>query len=129
MAEKLMAEKLMAEKLMADTIFAKIIRREIPADIVYEDDHVMAFRDTAPQAPAHVLVVPKRPLASLLDAASSDTLLLGQLMQAAVQVARTLGLDETGFRVVVNAGADGGQSVDYLHLHLLGGRPLGWPPG
>ena len=114
---------------MAETIFGKIISREIPADIVYEDDDVLAFRDVTPQAPVHVLVIPKRPLVNLLEVQPGDTLLLGQLMQAAVHVARTLGLDETGFRVVVNAGPDGGQSVDHLHLHLLGGRPLGWPPG
>ena len=114
---------------MAETIFATIIRRETPADIVYEDDAVLAFRDVSPQAPVHVLVIPKRPLVNLLETQPSDTLLLGQLMEAAVHVARTLGLDETGFRVVVNAGPDGGQSVDHLHLHLLGGRPLGWPPG
>ena len=114
---------------MADTLFAKIIRREIPADIVYEDDQVLAFRDVTPQAPVHVLIVPKRPVANLLDAQPGDTLLLGELLAAAVHVARTLDLDETGFRVVVNAGADGGQSVDHLHLHLLGGRPLQWPPG
>ena len=114
---------------MAETIFDKIIRREIPADIVYEDDDVLAFRDVSPQAPAHVLIIPKRAIVNLLAIQPGDTLLLGQLMQAAVHVARTLGLDETGFRVVVNAGADGGQSVDHLHLHLLGGRPLGWPPG
>lgn len=114
---------------MAETIFDKIIRREIPAEIVYEDDRVLAFRDVSPQAPVHVLVIPKRPIANLLDTAFDDALLLGQLMAAAVHVARTLGLDETGFRVVVNAGPDGGQSVDHLHLHLLGGRPLAWPPG
>ena len=114
---------------MADTIFGKIIRREIPADIVYEDDDMLAFRDVTPQAPVHILIVPKRPLANLLDAQPGDTLLLGQLLQAAAHVARTLGLDETGFRVVVNSGPDAGQSVDHLHLHLLGGRPLLWPPG
>ncbi len=114
---------------MAETIFDKIIRREIPADIVYEDDDVLAFRDVSPQAPAHVLIIPKRAIVNLLEVQPGDTLLLGQLMQAAVHVARTLGLDETGFRVVINAGADGGQSVDHLHLHLLGGRPLAWPPG
>ncbi len=114
---------------MPETLFAKIIRREIPADIVYEDDAVLAFRDVSPQAPTHILVVPKRPLANLLDAGPDDTLLLGQLMQAAVHVARILGLGETGFRVVVNCGPDAGQSVDHLHLHLLGGRPLAWPPG
>lgn len=114
---------------MADTIFSKIVRREIPADIVYEDDHVLAFRDAAPQAPTHVLVIPKEPLVNLLDATPDNTLLLGRLMQAAVHVARTLGLAEDGFRVVVNVGKDGGQSVDHLHLHVLGGRHLTWPPG
>ena len=114
---------------MADTIFGKILRREIPADIVYEDDQVLAFRDAAPQAPTHVIVISKEPLVNLLDATSDHTLLLGQLMQAAVHVARTLGLAEDGFRVVVNVGKDGGQSVDHLHLHLLGGRHLTWPPG
>lgn len=114
---------------MAETIFDKIIRREIPADIVYEDDDVLAFRDVTPQAPVHVLIIPKRPLENLLDTGPGDTLLLGQLLQLAVHVARTLGLEDTGFRVVINAGPDGGQSVSHLHLHLLGGRPLGWPPG
>lgn len=114
---------------MADTIFGKIIRREIPAEIVYEDDQVLAFRDVAPRAPTHVLVVPKEPLENLLDATPEHTLLLGQLMQAAVHVARTLGLAENGFRVVINIGKDGGQSVDHLHLHVLGGRHLTWPPG
>ncbi len=114
---------------MADTLFGKIIRREIPADVVYEDDDVLAFRDVSPQAPTHVLVVPKRPLVDLLDATPDDTLLLGQLLQAAAHVARTLGLADGGFRVVVNVGPDGGQSVDHLHLHVLGGRPLTWPPG
>ena len=114
---------------MSDTIFGKIIRREIPADLVYEDDNVLAFRDVSPQAPVHVLVIPKQPLVNLLDATPEHTLLLGQLMQAAVHVARTLGLADDGFRVVVNVGRDGGQSVDHLHLHILGGRPLTWPPG
>jgi len=114
---------------MSDTIFGKIIRREIPAEILYEDAQTLAFRDVSPQAPLHILVVPKKPLTNLLDAAPEDTLLLGQLMQTAAQVARTLGLAESGFRVVVNVGSDGGQSVDHLHLHVLGGRHLTWPPG
>ena len=114
---------------MADTIFGKIVRREISADIVYEDDQVLAFRDVAPQAPTHILVVPKEPLVNLLDSKPDHTVLLGQLMQAAVHVAHTLGLAEDGFRVVVNVGKDGGQSVDHLHLHVLGGRHLTWPPG
>jgi histidine triad (HIT) family protein len=114
---------------MSDTIFGKIIRREIPADILYEDDHAMAFRDASPQAPTHFLVVPKRPLTNLLDAGPQDTLLLGQLLQAAVHAARTLGLADDGFRIVINVGADGGQTVDHLHVHVLGGRHLTWPPG
>ena len=114
---------------MADTIFDKVLRREIPAEIVYEDDQVLAFRDVAPQAPTHVLIIPKQRLANLLEATPDHTLLLGQLMQASVHVARTLGLADDGFRVVVNVGKDGGQSVDHLHLHLLGGRDLTWPPG
>lgn len=114
---------------MPETIFGRIAAKEVPADIVYEDDSVLAFRDVTPQAPAHILVVPKKPLSNLLDAGPDDTLLLGQLMQAAVKVARTLGLDQSGFRVVANVGPDGGQSVDHLHLHVLGGRALHWPPG
>lgn len=114
---------------MPETIFSKILRREIPADIVYEDEAVLAFRDVAPQAPVHIIVIPKKPLGNLLDAAPDDTLLLGQLMAAAVEIARTLGLADSGFRVVANVGPDGGQSVDHLHLHVLGGRPLTWPPG
>ena len=114
---------------MSDTIFGKIIRREIPADVVYENDHVLAFHDVSPQAPSHVLVIPKQPLVNLLDAGEEHTLLLGQLMQAAVHVARMLGLADDGFRVVVNVGRNGGQTVDHLHLHVLGGRPLTWPPG
>ena len=115
--------------LMPDTLFARIIRKEIPADIVYEDDETLAFRDVSPQAPVHVLIVPKKPLANLLGADEDDTELLGRLMQSAVRVARALGLSEGGFRVVVNVGPDGGQTVNHLHLHLLGGRPLAWPPG
>jgi len=114
---------------MAETIFGKIVAREIPAQIVYEDDDVMAFHDVSPQAPTHVLVIPKRAVVNLLDTNQDDTLLLGKLMQASVHVAKTLGLDAGGFRVVVNCGKNGGQSVDHLHLHVLGGRQLTWPPG
>lgn len=114
---------------MPETIFGRIVAGSVPADIVYEDERVLAFRDATPQAPTHILVVPKKPLTNLLDAGQDDTLLLGQLLQAAAHVARTLGLDSSGFRVVVNVGPDGGQSVDHLHLHLLGGRALHWPPG
>lgn len=111
------------------TIFARIISGEIPADKVYEDEHVVAFRDISPQAPVHVLVVPRRPLVSVADASDDDALLLGRVMLAAAQVARQLGLEEAGYRLVTNVGADGGQSVPHLHVHVLGGRQMVWPPG
>lgn len=113
---------------MADTIFGRIIRREIPARIEHEDELCLAFHDVAPQAPVHVLVIPKRPLASLADATEDDGGLLGHLVVVATRLARKLGLHQ-GYRLVVNCGRDGGQSVDHLHVHLLGGRSLGWPPG
>ena len=113
---------------MADTIFGRIIRREIPARIEHEDDLCLAFHDVAPQAPIHVLVIPKRAIASLADVAVDDQSLLGHLIVVATQLAARLGLGD-GYRLVVNSGHNGGQSVDHLHVHLLGGRPLGWPPG
>jgi len=113
---------------MAETVFAKIIRGEIPARIEHDDDLCLAFHDVAPQAPVHVLVIPKRPLESLAQVAAADTALLGHLVVVATQLARKLGLHD-GYRLVVNCGPDGGQSVDHLHVHLLGGRQLGWPPG
>jgi len=113
---------------MADTIFGRIIRGEVPAKIVHDDDRCLAFHDVAPQAPVHVLVIPKKPLASLAEATADDADLLGHLVVVATQLARSLGLAD-GYRLVVNCGPDGGQSVDHLHVHLLGGRQLGWPPG
>jgi histidine triad (HIT) family protein len=113
---------------MADTIFGRIIRGEVPARIIHDDDRCLAFHDVAPQAPVHVLVIPKRPIASLAEATEADAGLLGHLVFVATQLARSLGLGD-GYRLVVNCGRDGGQSVDHLHVHLLGGRPLGWPPG
>ena len=113
---------------MVDTIFGRIIRGQVPARIVHDDDRCLAFHDVAPQAPVHVLVIPKRPIASLAEATAADADLLGHLVVVATQLARTLGLAD-GYRLVVNCGRDGGQSVDHLHVHLLGGRPLGWPPG
>lgn len=109
---------------MEDTIFGKIIRREIPADIVYEDAQVLAFRDIAPQAPVHVLFVPKRAFASLDKVPDSEAELLGRLMLAAAAYARREGFAEKGYRVLVNTNGDGGQTVFHLHLHLLAGRPL-----
>lgn len=110
------------------TIFQRIIDREIPADIVYEDADCLAFRDIAPKAPTHVLVIPKKPIVSLDELTDSDQPLIGHLLLVVRQLARDLGLSG-GYRVVANCGPDGGQSVDHLHFHLLGGRPLGWPPG
>ncbi len=113
---------------MTTTIFGKIIRREIPADIIYEDEMCLAFRDVNPQAPTHVLIIPKREIPRLCDAADADQALLGHLLLAAGKVARQLGVADA-FRLVVNNGADAGQSVFHLHLHILAGRPLRWPPG
>lgn len=110
------------------TIFKRIIDREIPAKIVHEDDLCLAFHDVNPQAPTHVLVIPKKEIPSLAQADENDGALLGHLLQTAKKIAVQLGL-ENGYRTVINCGRDGGQSVDHLHVHLLGGRPLGWPPG
>lgn len=110
------------------TLFSKIIAREIPADIVYEDSHCLAFRDINPQAPTHVLLIPKQEIPRLTDAGDADQVLLGHLLLAAGKVARQLGVGDA-FRLVVNNGADAGQTVLHLHLHILAGRPLRWPPG
>lgn len=114
--------------MSSDTIFGKIIRREIPAEIVYEDDLCLAFKDVNPQAPVHVLIIPKQPLPQLAAATSEDQMLLGHLLLTAKDLAVTLGL-EKGYRLVINNGENGGQTVYHLHLHLLGDRALGWPPG
>jgi histidine triad (HIT) family protein len=114
---------------MADkTIFKRIIDREIPADIVYEDDRALAFRDNNPQAPTHVLVIPKQEITGIGAAASEHEALLGHLLVVVKQLADQLGL-KSGYRVVINNGRDAGQTVDHLHLHLVGGRQLHWPPG
>lgn len=110
------------------TIFQRIIDKEIPAQIVHEDDLCLAFLDVAPQAPTHVLVIPKKPLANLAAASDEDQALLGHLLLTAKKIAEQLGLTN-GFRTVINCGRDGGQSVDHLHIHVLGGRALHWPPG
>jgi histidine triad (HIT) family protein len=111
------------------TIFKRIIDREIPADIVYEDDQCLAFRDVSPQAPIHVLIIPKKEIKSVDDIRDDDAPLMGRLWVAIGKIARDLGLAEGGYRVVTNCGKHGGQSVDHLHFHLLGGRQLDWPPG
>ena len=114
---------------MSKTLFEKIIAREIPSDIVYEDDVVLAFRDIKPQSPVHVLIVPKKPLPRLAEATAEDHRLLGHLLLKAAAVAAQLGLRQNGYRLVINNGADGGESVPHLHCHILGGRHMGWPPG
>jgi histidine triad (HIT) family protein len=111
------------------TIFEKIVAREIPAKIVSEDDDVIAFYDVNPQAPVHVLIVPKRVIPRLSEASESDQALLGKLLLTAAKVARDLGVGESGYRVVINSGPDAGESVPHLHVHLLGKRSLAWPPG
>ena len=111
------------------TLFEKIRDREIPADIVHEDDHCLAFRDISPQAPVHILVVPKKPVPRIAAADNDDASLLGNLLIAAAAVARQQGIADSGFRLVINNGRDGGETVSHLHIHLLGGRPLDWPPG
>ncbi len=114
---------------MSDTLFAKIIRREIPADIVYEDDDVLAFRDINPQAPVHVLFIPKKPFATMNELSEADAPLVGRLMVVAAQWAKAQGFADDGYRVVMNCNRDGGQTVFHIHLHLLAGRALHWPPG
>ena len=114
---------------MSDTLFMRIIRREIPADIVFEDEHVLAFRDIHPQAPVHVLFVPKQPIATLNDLREDQAELAGRLLLAAAAYAKAEGFAEAGYRTVFNCNGDGGQSVYHIHLHLLAGRQLAWPPG
>lgn len=114
---------------MPDTIFDKIIRREIPAQIVFEDDHVLAFKDVNPQAPVHVLFIPKTPIATLNDIAPEQAELVGRLVLAAAAYAKQEGFAENGYRTVFNCNQDGGQSVYHIHLHLLAGRRMAWPPG
>ena len=111
------------------TLFEKIIAREIPAKIVFEDGDVIAFQHVNPQAPAHVLIVPKRVIPRLAEANESDQALLGKLILTATKLARDLGVNESGYRVVINSGPDAGESVPHLHVHLLGKRALAWPPG
>ena len=110
-----------------DTIFGRILRGEIPSDRVHEDEHCIAFRDVAPQAPVHVLVIPREHIPSLKEAQPEQEALLGHLLLVAAQIARQEGLED--WRTVINTGADAGQTVFHLHVHVIGGRPLAWPPG
>ena len=112
-----------------DCLFCKIVAKAIPAKVVLENDHVVAFEDVRPMAPKHALVIPKRHITGVHDATADDAALLGQVVLAARDVAEKLGLAESGYRLVMNQGADGGQSVFHLHCHVLGGRAMAWPPG
>ena len=114
---------------MNQTLFEKIIAREIPAQIVYEDDLVIAFRDINPQAPTHVLLIPKKPIPRIAEATADDHKVLGHLLLKAGEVAEKLGLTQNGFRLVFNNGPDAGEAVPHLHCHILGGRKMNWPPG
>jgi histidine triad (HIT) family protein len=114
---------------MSKTLFEKIVAREIPASIVYEDDLVVAFRDINPQAPTHVLIVPKKPIPRMAEATLEDQQVLGHLLLKAAEVADKLGLTQSGFRLVFNNGPDAGEAVPHLHCHILGGRHMSWPPG
>jgi len=111
------------------TIFEKIIAREIPAKIIFEDDDAIAFEDVNPQAPIHVLIVPKKVVVRLASASEADSTLLGKLLVVAGKLAKELGIEKSGYRVVINSGPDAGESVPHLHVHLLGKRALAWPPG
>ena len=113
---------------MADTLFSKIINREIPADIVYEDDLCLAFRDIAPEAPVHILLIPKQPIVKVSDATEADQSLLGHLLLRASDIAKEQGYGDA-FRLVVNNGAEAGQTVFHLHIHILAGRKFSWPAG
>jgi histidine triad (HIT) family protein len=114
---------------MNKTVFQQIIDREIPAKIVYEDDVVVAFHDINPQAPVHVLVVPRKPIPRLAEAKPEDIQILGHLLIKAVEVAERLNIKNSGFRIVINNGPDAGEAIPHLHVHVLGGRKMGWPPG
>lgn len=111
------------------TIFTKIINKEIPANIVYEDNDVLAFRDISPQAPEHILVIPKKEIPTVNDIEEADAALVGKLFLTAKKIAKELGFDEKGYRLVMNCNEDGGQTVNHIHMHILAGRQLSWPPG
>jgi histidine triad (HIT) family protein len=114
---------------MSDCLFCGIVEGRVKGDVVYRDESVVAFRDIRPRAPVHILIVPRKHIATILDLGANDQAVIGQIFVVAAKLAREQGIAESGFRLVVNSGADAGQSVFHLHFHLLGGRPFGWPPG
>jgi diadenosine tetraphosphate (Ap4A) HIT family hydrolase len=114
---------------MSDCLFCAIVEGKIKANLVYQDDTVVAFKDIAPRAPVHILIIPRKHVVSVLDLGPSHSVLIGEIFQVVGKLAREQGIAESGFRVVVNSGADAGQSVFHLHCHLLGGRQMSWPPG
>ncbi|MDO4221754.1 MAG: histidine triad nucleotide-binding protein [Akkermansia sp.] len=114
---------------MEKTLFQKIADKEIPSDMVYEDEHCVAFRDISPSAPVHILLVPRKPLRDIASATAEDAALLSHLMLKVGEIARAQGIAENGFRTVLNTGEDGGQTVPHLHIHIIGGRSMQWPPG
>jgi len=114
---------------MGDCLFCSIVEGKIKANLVYQDDSIVAFKDIAPKAPVHILIIPRQHLVSVSDIAEADRALIGQIFQVAARLAREQGIADSGYRVVVNSGADAGQSVFHLHYHLLGGRQMSWPPG
>jgi histidine triad (HIT) family protein len=125
----LLPVEILKEYSMSDCLFCGIIDGRVKASIVYRDDAVVAFNDIRPRAPVHILIIPRKHIVSVLDIEPNDNALIGQIFQVAARLAREHGVAESGFRVVVNAGPDAGQSVFHLHYHLLGGRQMGWPPG
>ena len=114
---------------MSDCIFCKIVNKELPAEIAYEDDKVLAFKDLSPQAPTHLLIIPKKHISTMNDIQEEDVALIGHIKLTAAKLAKNLGFAEAGYRVVMNCNEDGGQTVYHIHLHLLAGRSLAWPPG
>ena len=114
---------------MAECLFCGIVEGKVPANRMYQDDAIVAFKDITPRAPVHLLIIPRKHIASVSEITEADRPLIGQIFQVAASLARDNGIAESGYRVVVNSGADAGQSVFHLHYHLLGGRPMSWPPG
>lgn len=111
-----------------DCLFCKIINKEIPAQIIYEDEHVLAFNDISPQAPTHVLIIPRKHISTLNDVEQGDETIVGHMIKTAAEIAKEMGFDQSGYRTVFNCNEDGGQTVYHIHLHLLGGKAMGWPP-